>query len=665
MSYSNVDGEEVRFIITVDDGGYGDYTRIQDAIDNASDGAVIYVYNGSYYESLDIINKDIQLIGLSYERFSPNIKTRKPWLYLWWCKDAAVYINNSQVTITNFTIEGRYNYGIRVFNSNNLIISNTFLGFMNKYAIELSNTSFCKLYSNKIDNVEKGAIKIINSNNNSISNTIFQTSIGIFLKDSLNHEIYENSFRYGGIGIEGTNIHHWTSHNISVDNIKDGNPIRFYKNDNGIIVPQNTSQVICANCSNFTIKNLVLDSSVYNILLGYSTNNSIHNNSIGYASYDEDGIRLDHSSFNIISNNKIRGIQESGICLIDSSNNSIENNTLSIPYSPYGIKIIEKSNMNQVNNNTINGSKCGIQIYGSNNNTISNNDILQIKMNRIVLQNSSNNIIGNNTIKNTKGSYYFGYSVIMLINDSHQNFIIENTIDCGYQGLYINTSYNQILNNIITDFYKEGMRIQESTFNYIGKNHICYNGGEGIIVEGGDMNFIIKNSIYNNSLDGIKCIDTTKNVFSGNDIFFNENKGIHLPAYSVSSDNNIWRNNIHDNVYGIFIHNLSYDNVIYHNNIFDNGVNAVDEGSNAWYSESEQVGNYWGDYEEKNPDAKKRWLKGVWGTEYNVSGFDSLNYDLYPLIVPFVTSNLLLNYLYYFFIIYLSLEPPQNPFNPY
>lgn len=40
----------------------GNYSKIQDAIDNASDGDTVFVYNGSYGECL-IINKSITVIG--------------------------------------------------------------------------------------------------------------------------------------------------------------------------------------------------------------------------------------------------------------------------------------------------------------------------------------------------------------------------------------------------------------------------------------------------------------------------------------------------------------------------------------------------------------------------------------------------------------------------
>jgi pectin methylesterase-like acyl-CoA thioesterase len=42
--------------------GKGSYTSIQNAIDNASDGDTILVYNGTYYETL-IIDKSINLVG--------------------------------------------------------------------------------------------------------------------------------------------------------------------------------------------------------------------------------------------------------------------------------------------------------------------------------------------------------------------------------------------------------------------------------------------------------------------------------------------------------------------------------------------------------------------------------------------------------------------------
>ncbi|MBE3136539.1 MAG: hypothetical protein IMZ43_03980, partial [Thermoplasmata archaeon] len=42
--------------------GSGNYSTIQDAIDNSSNGDTVYVYNGTYYEHVEI-DKSITLIG--------------------------------------------------------------------------------------------------------------------------------------------------------------------------------------------------------------------------------------------------------------------------------------------------------------------------------------------------------------------------------------------------------------------------------------------------------------------------------------------------------------------------------------------------------------------------------------------------------------------------
>ena len=43
--------------------GPGNYTRIQDAVDNASDGDTVFVYSGNYQQSMIIVNKKINLHG--------------------------------------------------------------------------------------------------------------------------------------------------------------------------------------------------------------------------------------------------------------------------------------------------------------------------------------------------------------------------------------------------------------------------------------------------------------------------------------------------------------------------------------------------------------------------------------------------------------------------
>ncbi len=55
--------ESSRNILYVDDSGYAPYTHIQDAINDANPGDAVYVYNGTYYETIAINKDSINLIG--------------------------------------------------------------------------------------------------------------------------------------------------------------------------------------------------------------------------------------------------------------------------------------------------------------------------------------------------------------------------------------------------------------------------------------------------------------------------------------------------------------------------------------------------------------------------------------------------------------------------
>ena len=80
----------------VDDDGGCDFMRIQDAIDAASPGDTIFVYNGTYKENIRI-NKDyLTLIGEDREGVIINQSNRY--------KSAILIDNADYVTVNSFTI---------------------------------------------------------------------------------------------------------------------------------------------------------------------------------------------------------------------------------------------------------------------------------------------------------------------------------------------------------------------------------------------------------------------------------------------------------------------------------------------------------------------------------------------------------------------------------
>lgn len=182
--FSNIlNAESVNNIIYVDDDGGADYTRIQDAIDNASNNDTIYVYNGLYKENIFIL-KNITLIGETKEATIIDgcgkkvIKTNYP----------------GHCVISNFTIvNGTYGLYISSFNAsifNNIIVNNT-------YGIFIDDVSHIKIFKNYITGEKWGILASyydINIYNNNLDNC------GIKISGS-RHKISENSIKDAEIAV--------------------------------------------------------------------------------------------------------------------------------------------------------------------------------------------------------------------------------------------------------------------------------------------------------------------------------------------------------------------------------------------------------------------------------------------------------------------------------
>ena len=68
--YGEIETDEATLngrILYVGGTGPNNYTKIQDAINDAKDGYLIYVYPGYYNESI-VINKSISLVGIGEEK---------------------------------------------------------------------------------------------------------------------------------------------------------------------------------------------------------------------------------------------------------------------------------------------------------------------------------------------------------------------------------------------------------------------------------------------------------------------------------------------------------------------------------------------------------------------------------------------------------------------
>jgi len=239
-------------ILYVGGSGTGNYTTIQDAINDSNDCYTVYVCGGEYYENI-VIDKSINLIGSNRDTVSIFGNDK---LY-------AILVKSSEVNISGFTIKNsKVGICILEYSSNNIsenIIAN------NAEGIHLDNSSNNKITKNVIRNQGgDSAIVCFESCNNIISeNTFIDTSVSVYLGRwsdgniisdnsitdydygiridfSFSNIIYGNLIKNGDRGVYLTNSKY---NNITYNNIEDND-------DSGIYATYLKDNVISPN--NFT-----------------------------------------------------------------------------------------------------------------------------------------------------------------------------------------------------------------------------------------------------------------------------------------------------------------------------------------------------------------------------------------------------------------------------
>lgn len=228
------------------------------------------------------------------------------------------------------------------------------------------------------------------------------------------------------------------------------------------------------------------------------------------------------------------------------------------------------------------------------------------------IQNAIDNASNGDTVFVYNGTYHENVVVnksITLIGENKESTIIDGK--GTYHVVFIPSDEVNI----------SGFTIQNSGNIY-----------SGILITNHSKYSVVSNCIILNNWDGISLGCSSNNVISNNMILDNLN-GISFDYFC--NNNEISRNIISYNFcYGIQIPYSNNNNILHHNDMIENGQNVHDNGDNDW--DDGWNGNYWEDYEEKYPYARKIWLKGIWSSPYEIPGRN--NIDRYPLFNPCVKS---------------------------
>lgn len=508
------------------DTGIG-YSTIQEAVNAfvTYDGHTILVKAGVYTENL-YIGKGISLVGEDKETTVISGDNN----------NTAITIFGDGVNVTGFTIRNG---------------GNTTTGIGG--GIHLYATDNCNISEN-IVTANNFGVYLENSGNNTLRN----------------NRIFDNVYNFG---VSGISLSHYVN-DVDSSNTVDGKPILYWINEHDREVPSDVGYVAIVNCTGMTIKNLHLSNNYNGLLIVYTQNSVLTDNTI---TNNWEGLRFDLSSDNVLSGN------------------SMHNNE-------YNLLINGKLPNDFGTTNAIDG-KSIIYWIDQHNKVVPSNAgyVVLIDCTGITVKNLqlSNNLQG-----------------VLLIN-TRNSTITQNTITNQINGIELELSHNNtITNNFIDTNSNAGINLESSDSNSFAGNTIT--GNEAGIY----FNSSSGNSIYRNNI--------TANNYALQFLINFDLDG--------SSNNTINENNVTLNQFYIDIEPyLNANNTIYHNNFINNTNQLVDyyspiysERQNSWDNGSE--GNYWSDYEEIYPNATELGDSGVWDTPCPINHMDV---DNFPLVQPF------------------------------
>jgi len=309
---------------------------------------------------------------------------------------------------------------------------------------------------------------------------------------------------------------------------------------------------------------------------------------------------------------------------------TITNRVSGIYADQVGISIVSKNNL--IYDNILIDNECGLYVQVLNSNITIINNVFNNNTAAIKLRFTSDTLIMNNTLDNN-------YACISMTFADHITIYGNTILTRG--GISVIDSYNCNITKNYVSTNGTNIRLESSEANMISKNY--FKGYIGVFFTEISNNNWICNNTFTNHKWGLKLFwGSSNNIINGNMIVNSTEHGVFFN--SGSCNGNIFSNNtiMNSSTCGIYFNSACADNQFYHNNFIDNYVHANVRGSNLW--DDGRYGNYWDDYEEQYPDARKT-LRSIWNTPYELN---EENIDCFPLVNEY--SGSMSNSIYGFFI---------------
>jgi parallel beta-helix repeat protein len=306
-------------------------------------------------------------------------------IHIWYSTGVTIYGNNitnnwdgighsysSRNNISQNNITNNKN-GIFIWYSFSNTISKNNITNNNDDGIYFDNSSNNTISENYITANKKAGIRVawLSSKNTILKNNITNNQYGIYLADSYNNYLSNNTMNGNtyNFGVEGNEINHFLN-SVDASNTVDGKPIHYLVTRYGTEVPLDAGYVALINCTEIIARNLNITNNAQGLLLAFTQKSHITNNNL---TKNYSAISLRYSSTNRISENNITN-NDAGVHILNSSNNTISENTIA-QNNLNGIHLTDSSN-NTIYGNNITNNSYGIKLSRSSNNLIYHSNFL-------------------------------------------------------------------------------------------------------------------------------------------------------------------------------------------------------------------------------------------------------------------------------------------------
>ncbi len=612
-------------ILFVGGDGQGNYSRIQDAINHASPGDTIYVYDDSspYFENV-VVNKSITLIGEDKNSTEINGSFLDTML-------DTLSIVSDYITISGFRITNNrgYHYQAAVkIKGDYIVLSNCIITENEWIGISLVDASYCRiedceLFQNLV------AIYLVGSKNNVLQNcichdnadgiTLFSSSDdnqlidcicsgnhfdNIHIQQSSGNQITgcvcQNGYdgislsyaprtkmrntsmmnNYANFGIGSSSLSDFSC-DIDISNTINGKPMYYLIEQHHLIIDETTEIGFLGlvNCHNISVKNRYFSNNFEGILLAGTADSVIENCS--FHNNDGHGMFLLSCRNITVEDCAIYNSFWDGIFLFNSSYNSIY--TCFFQDALAGVNL-DYSTYNNMQDLTIGDCRVGFSFDSSKNNVLRNNELLRcgLQVTGTVPADYRNDVDSSNTVNGKPLCYYIDQTNRTIPSSAGQ-VILTNCTDCVVS--QCNLSEASI-----------GLELAYSARNIVEENILANNNVVGIDLDGSENdNNIIRGNILQDNNYGID-VDSSRNNLFQNNVLTENDLGF---SFDTCWENTMIGNIIQGGSQGIslvscwnnnFTGNIIRDTTVYGISLLSSNYNVLD--SNAMINCSIMVYGY-------------------------------------------------------------------------